>query len=307
MMSRVRGNAMSNQANSLKNMYSAETLKEIALWAKVCQKGRFGDQEFSKIQKAIIESRFSDFSFDYLTTSTIVCDDKMLPAATDVLCLDVDEALAEGYIDVAHLDDVSPVSYVNLGRVILSDIVRPFKEWVNHPLYIHHCSKFDIARTLTISFQHPDWMRTYLAFEYIATSSNNSWQNISHAQLELATFPFALAWFYRKGFMDDAALSYRFMALEGLTEAQLTHIRKYVNSPESNFKTQASDLGISAYWLKENLYNVRDKLASKMKWERRPAKKTQNSLKSLASEYRYFEMLGDPTESIWFPKVQANP
>jgi len=160
---------------------------------------------------------------------------------------------------------------------------------------------------MTLSFQNPERLQTFLAFEYLGAKCNTTWGLITHSQLELASFPFALAWFYRKGFMDDAALDRRFQALEGLTEAQLTHIRKYVNSTDLSFQHQASELGISANWLKENLYNVRDTLAHKFDWDVRSSKKAQVSLRSLEREYRFFEMLGDPTDPLQLPFIPTNP
>jgi len=298
---------MSNFPNALKSIYSAPLLREINLWAKACLRGKFGDLEFSKIQKSVLEAHFPGFYFNYLTTSTVICDTQMMPVSTDVLCLDVHVALANGYLDVAKYDDMSPVSYFNAGRIISSDRIRPFQEWLNHPFYTKHCKKFDIARSMTLSFQNPERFMTFLAFEYLGTSDNKTWEIISHAQLELATFPFALAWFYRKGLMDEAALDQRFRSMEGLTEAQLTHIRKYVNSPELGFQCQAKDLNISSNWLKESLYNIRDTLAEKNKWDARPAGASQSSLRPLEREYRFFEMLGNPTKTIDLSLIPANP
>lgn len=294
---------MGKNSNALKAIYAPFTLREIALWAKTCLRGPTGDLEFSKIQKKIIESAFPGFSFDFLTTSTIICDDEMMPIATNVLCLDIATALADGYGDVAHLDDMSPASYLNTGRTIYSGNVRSYEEWQEHPFYTMHCKQFDIARSMTLSFQNPERRRTYLAFEYLGSSDNHSWGAITHQQLELATFPFALAWFYRKDFMDDAALDRRFCALEGMTDAQLIHVRKFINGVDLSLKHQAEELGISSNWLKESLYSVRNNLAGKFNWDLRSSKSSQSSLRPLERELRMFEMLGDPQDQIILPPL----
>ena len=249
----------------------------------------------------ILQGHFCGFVFDFLTTSTIACDRSFVPVNTDVICLDIDEALVDGYANVMEHDEVSPLSYLNTGRIISSEQIRPYDEWINHPFYELHCKYFQIAKALTVSFRNPERFLTFLAFEYLASTDNKTWDGFTHERLELASLPFALGWFYRKGLMDDAALDRRLFALQDLTETQLTHIRKYVNSPSQSFQQQSADLEISEAWLKQSLYDARRELSGRLRWGIPTSTKAiPTSLRQLDREFRFMEMLGDPTSTIKF-------
>ena len=288
---------MGKYTKALRNIYSSATLDDIATWAQSSEFSIFGDIEFTGIQKKIIEGNFEDFSFNFLTTSLIACDQSYLPIETDVICLNIDDELAKGYEKVAEFDEVSPLAYLNSGKLINSEKLRSLEEWHEHPIYKLHCKKFDIDRGLTISFRNMERLRTFLAFEYLGSSHSQSWINIEQHYLELASFPFALAWLYRKGIIDDAALQRRFFALADLTERQLTHIRKYVNSPSQSFQEQALDLKISEPWLKENLYETRNQLTSRLNWTH-AKRRTSSTLRQLEHEFQFMKMLGDPTTPL---------
>ena len=285
---------MQSYAKGIRDIYSASMLAEIAKWAKALEWSESGDREYSDLQRKIIQSHFPGFFFDFLTTSIIICDENYMPVDANVVCLNISNALVDGYSTVAEFDEISPLSYMNTGRAVSSENLRSMDEWKTQPIFELHCRFFDIAKMLTISFRSREHARKYLAFEYIASSDQISWKHFDHNQLELATFPFALAWYYRKGMMDDAMLEQRFLALSGLTETQLSHIRKHVNSPGLSLLEQSEALEISEAWLKENLYETRDLLAPRLKWEI-PKKKTQSSLRYLQREFHFMDMLGDPT------------
>lgn len=288
---------MGKYSKALRDLYSSDTLSEISSWAQRSQLSAFGDLEFSSIQKTIIEDRFAGFNFDFMTTSLIACDQTYLPLQSDIVCLNIDDELVKGYEKVAEFDEVSPLSYMNSGKLINSEKLRTLSEWHEHPIYKLHCKNFDIDRGLTISFQSMERHRTFLAFEYLGSSHCRSWLNLEQHYLELASFPFALAWFYRKGLIDDAALHRRFLAIENLTEKQLTYIRKYVNSPGQSFQEQALELKISEPWLKENLYQTRNQLTKRLSWMK-AKRKTTASLRQLEHEFQFIKMLGDPTANL---------
>ncbi len=288
---------MKNYSKGIRAIYAASSLAEIARWAKHRECSAVGDLEFSDIQRRIIQSHFTEFGFDFLTTSLVVCNHELLPVETDIVCLNIADALANGYAAVAEFDDVSPLAYMNTGRAISTENLRTRDEWMNHPIYERHCRYFSIDKMMTISFQCREHENTSLAFEYISSPDQSTWNTFDHRQLELASFPFALAWFYRKGLMDEAKLTQRFNALSGLTETKLMHIRKYVNSPALSFVEQAEELGISEAWLKENLYETRNQLAPRLEWDTN-SRKTPTSLRLLEREFQFMDMLGDPNRFI---------
>lgn len=288
---------LENYARAIRAIYSTTSLANIAYWAKRCEKGELGDKEFSAIQRKIVEGHLAGFSFDFLTTSIINCDQNLAPVEANVVCLDIDASLATGYAEVAHYDEVSPLAYINSGKLVRSEKLRTLDEWRNHPIYQQHCKYYDIDKGLTISFQSPERHRTFLAFEYLASSDPHDWDKVDAHYLELATFPFALAWYFRKGMMDEAALERRFLAISDLTETQLTHIRKYVNSPDKSFREQSTDLNISEAWLKESMYEARKQLSSRMDWLTNSNRATV-SLRQLESEFSFFKMLGDPSADL---------
>ena len=282
---------------SIRSIYSSKSLAEIAKRAKHRARSTIGDREFSDFQRQIIQAHLPLFHFDFLATSLIVCDSAFMPVETDVVCLNIDDALAEGYANVAHFDEVSPLCYINSGRAVSTENMRTIDEWHNHPVYEHHCKFFDIEKMITISFRSREFLTKHLAFEYLASSDHTTWNIFDHHLLELASFPFALAWYFRKGLMDEATLTRRFLALSDLTEAKLTHLRMYVNSPDLTFLEQATELKISEAWLKENLYEIRNRLAPRMKWDV-TKRKVPSSLRLLEREFQFMDMLGDPTRFI---------
>ena len=288
---------MHNYSKGIRSIYSSASLSEIAKWAVHRERSGIGDREFSDIQRQIIQSHFRAFTFDFLATSLIVCDNKFMPVETDVVCLNIADALVDGYAAVAHFDEVSPLCYLNSGRAVSTEKIRTPDEWHNHPVYERHCKYFDIEKMITISFRSREYQTKHLAFEYLASSDHITWNTFDHRQLELASFPFALAWYFRKGLMDEATLRQRFLALSDLTETKLNHIRMYVNSPELTLPEQATELEISEAWLKENLYEVRDMLAPRMKWDVNK-RKVPSSLRLLEREFQFMDMLGDPTRFL---------
>ena len=292
-----KGTQLLDYKNGIRSIYSSSSLAEIAKWAKHREWSKTGDREFSDFQRQVIQAQLPAFTFDFLATSVIVCDSKFMPVETDVVCLNIDDALADGYAGVAHFDEVSPLCYLNTGRAVSTEKMRSTDEWHNHPVYMHHCKYFDIEKMITISFRSREFQTKHLAFEYLASSDHISWSKFDHKQLELASFPFALAWYFRKGLMDEATLTRRFLALSDLTESKLTHIRMYVNNPELTLPEQATELKITSAWLKENLYNVRDQLALRMKWDV-TKRKVPSSLRLLENEFQFMDMLGDPTRFI---------
>lgn len=293
---------MENNKQAIRSLYSKNSLDEIALWAKKFPKTKSGDLEFSAYQRMVLEGYFEGIVFDFLTTSTVSCDAAFAPDSVDVLCLDVDDALANGYEYVADHDEMSPLSYLNFGKAIYSEELRPYEEWKDHPFFKLHCQYFEIAKAVTISFRHPEKYLTFLAFEYLASTDNQSWGNLDHSRLELASFPFALAWLYRRDLMDDARLERRFLTLQNLTEKQLTYVRKYVNSPLQSLTQQSDDLSISAPWLKESLYTVRNSLADRLGLhEPNGGRAPRSSLRLVEHEYEFFKILGDPTSQLIQP------
>ena len=128
---------------------------------------------------------------------------------------------------------------------------------------------------------------------------NVDWVIFDHLKIELASFPFALAWFYRFGVFDSLRLKKMFLLLSGLTESRLLNLRKYINSPLQSYEQQATDLGIKASTLKEDLATVRDKTILKLDLKTDPTRNTPTRL--LDQHYGFLSLLGDHTLELVDP------
>jgi len=125
---------------------------------------------------------------------------------------------------------------------------------------------------------------------------NLNWVPFNHIKIELASFPFALAWLYRFGIFDETRLKKMFFLLSGLTESRLLNLRKYINSPLQNFDQQATDLGIKASTLKDDLAMIRDRTILKLEIKTDPNRNTPTRL--LDQYYGFLSILGDHTAEL---------
>jgi len=195
-----------------------------------------------------------------------------------------------------HLDDLSPLVYANPGRALNYTHVYQSDRLENHPFFVKHCRKFGIHHAISVGFFYPGHESTFLSFDYLGDEANVNWVPFNHVKIELASFPFALAWLYRFGIFDQTRLKKMFFLLSGLTESRLLNLRKYINSPLQNFDQQANDLGIKASTLKDDLAMIRDRTILKLEIQTDPNRNTPTRL--LDQHYGFLSILGDHTAEL---------
>lgn len=285
--------------HAVKNLLKAESLDEIFEMAKRLPGTTEGNLEFSAFQNSVFERIFPDFTYEFCTTSQITLSDKgeMLGLVTSNWNLP-DECVTS-YMQHAHLDGLSPLVYANPGRALNYTHVYQGDRLENYPFFVKHCHKFGIFHAISVGFLYPGHESTFLSFDYLGDELNQNWVPFNHDKIELASFPFALAWLFRSDVFDEKRLKKMFLLLSGLTENRLLNLRKYINAPLHNFEQQAADLGIRASTLKDDLAMVRDQTILKLDIRTDPNRNTPTRL--LDQHYGFLSMLGDHTAEIVKP------
>jgi len=258
-----------------------------------------GNLEFSAFQNRVFERIFPDFTYEFCTTSQVKLSEK--GELLDLVSVNwnlPDECVAS-YMQNAHLDNLSPLVYANPGRALNFTHVCRSERVEEHPFFINHCHKYGIHQGMSVGYFYPGHENTFLSFDYLGDESNITWIMFDHIKIELASFPFALAWLYRFGLFDVTRLKKMFSLLTGLTESRLLNLRKYINAPLQGFDQQAADLGIKASTLKDDLAMIRDRTILKLKIETDPNRNTPTRL--LDQHYSFLNLLGDHTVELKDP------
>lgn len=282
--------------HAIKRLLTADSLDEILQMAKHKPVNEDGNLAFSEFQNRVFEDIFPDFTYEFCTTSQT-----KLSAKGDILDIstvswNLPDGCLESYMENAHLDTLSPLVYANPGRALnYTHIVRA-ERLEDYPFFKNHCLKFGIHQAMSVGFLNPGHESTFLSFDYLGDKNNVDWVPFNHVKIELASFPFALAWLFRAGVFDELRLKKMFLLLSGLTENRLLNLRKYINAPLQSFDQQAADLGITASTLKEDLALIRDKTILKLALKTNPNRNTPTRL--LDQHYSFLTLLGDHTAEL---------
>lgn len=281
---------------SIKNLLATDTLAEILEAAKDCPTTPEGDLEFSAVQARIFERIFPHFSYQYCTTSQM-----RLAETGEVLGLssvnwNLPDNVVMSYLQHAHLDDLSPLVYANPGRALNYTHVCRDELVTEHPFFLAHAHKYNVHYVISVGFLHPGHENTFLCFDFMGDESNPEWVLFDHIKIELAAFPFALAWYFRSGIFDELKLKKMYHLMSGLTENKLLNLRKYINSPMQSYPQQAEDLGIRPSTLKEDLGVIRNALIEKLDLKTVAGRNTPNRI--LDQHYGFLQMLGDHTQPL---------
>ena len=290
-------NGVSRQfKHAIKRLLASDSLDEILDMAKKNPVTPEGNLEFSAFQNRVLEDNFPGFTYEFCTTSETKLSEKgeLLDIKT-VLWNLPDECLLS-YMQNAHLDELSALVYANPGRALNYTHICRAERVVEHPFFLNHCLKFGIHQGISVGFLNPGHESTFLSFDYLGDEHNVDWVQFDHVKIELASFPFALAWLYRSGVFDELRLRKMFLLLSGLTESRLLNLRKYINAPMESFDQQAKNLGITASTLKEDLAMIRDQTILKLELITNPNRNTPTRL--LDQHYGFLSLLGDHTAEL---------
>ena len=282
--------------HAIKRLLASSSLDEILHMAKNTPVTPEGNLVFSAFQNRVFEDVFPDFTYEFCTTSQTKLSEKgELLDITTVLWNLPDECLLS-YMQHAHFDTLSPVVYANPGRALNYTHVCRSERLEDYPFFTNHCLKFGIHQAMSVGFLNPGHESTFLSFDYMGDEHNIDWVQFDHVKIELASFPFALAWLYRSSVFDELRLKKMFLLLSGLTESRLLNLRKYINAPLESFDQQAKNLGITASTLKEDLAMIRDQTILKLELKTNPNRNTPTRL--LDQHYGFLSLLGDHTTEL---------
>lgn len=282
--------------HAIKKLLTPESLDEICHMAKTIPVTREGDLEFSAFQNRVFEDIFPDFTYEFCATSQTKLSEKGDLLGLSAVSWNLPDECLVSYMQHAHLDPLSPMVYANPGRALNYTQVCRAERIEEHPFFINHCLKFGIHQAMSVGFLSPGHESTFLSFDYMGDINNIGWVAFNHVKIELASFPFALAWLYRSGSFDALRLEKMFLLLSGLTESRLLNLRKYINAPLQSFDQQAADLGITASTLKEDLAMIRDKTIIKLNLKTDPNRNTPTRL--LDQHFGFLSILGDHTVEL---------
>jgi len=284
---------------AIKKLLREEELDEIKAKAQSCSKDKGGDLEFSAFQRTVLQKIFRGFTYQRCTTSTIVSGEDMTPIEISTVCLDLPEEVLINYMQFVQYDDLSPLVYKNPGRAISYAQLCLEENFEDHPFFVNHCKKFGIYRVISLGYRFPISQHTFTTFDYLGSENNKDWHYFDHTKLELASFPFALAWLYRQGRLDIGGLSSTFSLLEGLTESKLQNLRKFINSPQQSFEERGKSLGIDGSGLRADLNNTHKLVSRRLRGTENSGEPSNNKrLGELALHYDFLKMLEDHTKPL---------
>lgn len=282
--------------HAIKNLLKSESLDEIFEMAKSIPVTGEGNLAFSEFQNQVFERIFPDFTYEFCTTSQIKLSEKGDILGLDSVNWNLPDECISSYMKHAHLDELSPLVYANPGRALNYTHVYQSGRGGDYPFFIQHCHKFGIHHGISVGFLYPGHESTFLSFDYLGDKDNYNWVPFNHVKIELASFPFALAWLYRSNAFDETRLKKMFFLLSGLTESRILNLRKYINAPLQNFEQQATDLGIKASTLKDDLAMIRDRTIIKLDIKTDPDRNTPTRL--LDQHYGFLNLLRDHTADL---------
>jgi len=287
--------------NAVKNLLKSESLDEVLASAKSLPRTPDGNLAFSGFQNQVFERIFPDFTYEFCTTSQITLSEKGEVKGLESVNWNLPDEIIASYMQHAHLDDLSPLVYANPGRALNYTYICRSERAEEHPFFVNHCHKYGIHHAMSVGFLYPGHESTFLSFDYLGDADNTDWVSFDHVKMELASFPFALAWLFRSGVFDEVRLKKMFLLLSGMTESRLSNLRKYINSPLQNFDQQATDLGIKASTLKDDLAMIRDRTILRLDIRTDPDRNTPTRL--LDQHYGFLSLLGDHTTELNPPKA----
>ena len=285
--------------HAIKKLLSPDSLDEIRHMAKAIPVTPEGDLTFSAFQNRVFEDIFPDFTYEFSTISQTKLTEKGEILGLSTVSWNLPDGCLESYLEHAHLDTLSPLVYANPGRALNYTHIWRAERIEAYEFFRKHCRKFGIHQAMSVCFLYPGHESTFFSFDYMGDENNVDWVPFNHIKIELASFPFALAWLYRSGVFDLLRLKKMFLLLSGMTENRLLNLRKYINAPMQSFDQQASDLGITAGTLKENIATIRDKTIEKLGLTTQPNRNTPTRL--LDQHYNFVSLLGDHTRELVDP------
>lgn len=282
--------------NSIKQILAPESLAAILDMARSCPSTKEGNLAFSAYQNRVFETIFPGFTYEFCATSEVRLTDAGEVSGLSSINWNLPDEILMSYMEHGHLDELSPLVYANPGRALNYTYVCRYERIEDHPFFINHCMKFGIHHGISVGFLHPGHENTFISFDYLGDEKNTDWVPFNHGKIELASFPFALAWLFRSGIFDEPKLQKMFLLLEGLTENRLSNLRKYINASLQGFDEQASDLGIKASTLKEDLASIRNMTMYKLDLSAPTNRNTPTRL--LDQHFGFLQMLGDHTADL---------
>ena len=279
--------------HAITNSFRKDSLTDLLNLAIQSPGNAVVDAEFAAYQARYLNRFIPTLKIDALSASYVQTDKAGQPGDIRCALWNLPESIIENYWTVADFDVMAPVVYRNPGRIISHDEILSEADWRAHPFFTQHCQKYAIHSALMINLRLPGKELTHITLEYLAGEENKSFRILDKLQLELATLPFAYAWFYRFGAIDFPILRRVFDLISDLTSTQLTFLRKFVSSPHLDLSDQARELGLSPAAFKHSLYQLRDELHSRI---HHPDDVTARlSLRQIDHAYSFLKILRDPT------------
>lgn len=292
---------ISKYRNSIKVLYAKSGLDDLLDQASKLPRTTSGDLEFSAYQQAIFQSIFPGLTYEFCTTSRVDLSEQYEIQELQTTIYNLPDEIIASYLANAHYDELTPISFNYAGRALNYTHVCRAELVEEHPFFQNHCLKFGIYHALTIAFLHPGHSKTLLTIDYMGDEDNRNWMRLPHVKIELASFPFALAWLFRDGKLDNGMIKRYFLLMEGLTENRLLNLRGFINNTGLNFTDLGKKLGVKASWLKEDLGNIRDEALEKLDLVVPQAGNIPYRI--LDTHYGFLRMLGDHTIEV--PKKSA--
>lgn len=275
--------------NSIKALYKKQSLDEITNTAIGTTGFEEGAKAFSKFQQQRIHNLLPGFAYEYW--STMVATLSSMGQQTEIKTIDqnLSHETIPNYIEKFRDNEMTHLVYANPGRAFGN--YTPIRGKALYP----HSKSMDIRLGYTL----PGHDRTFIIFNFLGEVISAQCENLDLIELEIALFPFGLAWLYQSDKIDLSKFARYMSCIEGLTKSRFLNLRKYINAPHQTLSQQAEDLGIKPGTLKDSLREIRDNLSTKPQ-NNKPSP-SNTPLRGLEEHFSFLRMLGDHTAAYHAP------
>ena len=245
---------------TIRKMYSEDSLNAVF---RTASDRALSDEGFAEFQRRHLKQAFPAFDYDRSTTSLIETQHETQTVSVESILMNFEASLEEvmaSYMGAVDHDFLAKIVYANPGRLFLhTDVLEGKLE--QHPIFVLHCKKFDIYKDYAIGFNLIAADEYFIAFDYMGGKENTDWYSIDPVELEYASFPFALAWLFRRKWISRRIFEQHMIALAGLTRRRLDKLRRFINrKPGEDMGTQAESLGLRRTGYDDPLYEIRDEM-----------------------------------------------
>ena len=291
---------------TLRTLFSEASLQRVRLAVQDVEKN---DVAFEEFQQDLLSEAFSPFTYDRCIVRIFELDEdgKIQIQRSTCFGFDADTHVdSSEYADHINSDPLLRLAFHNPGRLFCHSDVHQ-EDPLGYEKKLHFQDQYGIHKKYTVCYTLPENDDLFFSIEFLFGKNNQFWDAIAPADLEYASFLFALAWLVRYKRIGRINFERNIASLSGMTLKKLQKLRRYVNrKPGEGLKGQAKSLGLKLTGYDSALYTIRDSFYERFQKcrsisEPQNDKSTSKNLEILDSRLYLLKLMHDPTRPIIVP------